>query len=148
MFTPIGTVENSVNEKFDRGWGDVVSDIMINEELVPGLKGLDTFSHIIVITQLHEADFAVDKHLLRKPQGRTDMPMVGIFAQRAKNRPNPIGITAVELLRVEGNTVRVIGLDAINGTPVLDIKPYYPQYDQRVDAKVPGWVDRLMGEYF
>lgn len=76
------------------------------------------------------------------------MPAVGIFAQRAKDRPNPIGITAVRILAVTGNAVTVRGLDAIDGTPVLDLKPYYPAYDLVVDASVPEWVTRLMEGYF
>ena len=76
------------------------------------------------------------------------MPELGIFAQRAKHRPNPIGVTAVRLLGVDGNVLRVRGLDAIDGTPVLDIKPYFPRFDAPGDACVPEWVERLMAEYF
>lgn len=76
------------------------------------------------------------------------MPLVGIFAQRAKDRPNPIGITAVSLLSVTSDSVFVRGLDAIDGTPVLDLKPYYPQYDCMDGAIVPEWVVRLMEGYF
>jgi tRNA (Thr-GGU) A37 N-methylase len=75
------------------------------------------------------------------------MPEVGIFAQRAKHRPNSIGVTAVELVTVEGNVVIVRGLDAIDGTPVLDVKPYIPVFDRR-EAETPGWVDELMKDYF
>ena len=75
------------------------------------------------------------------------MPLVGIFAQRGKDRPNQIGMTAVEVLSVSDDALVVRGLDAIDGTPVLDIKPYYPMYDRR-DARVPEWVDRLMDGYF
>ena len=76
------------------------------------------------------------------------MPEVGIFAQRAKHRPNPIGITAVELVTREGNVLKVRGLDAIDGTPVLDIKPYYPAFDLIEKPEVPEWVKRLMLDYF
>ena len=72
---------------------------------------------------------------------------MGIFAQRGKDRPNRIGMTAVEILSVTEDSLTVRGLDAVDGTPVLDIKPYYPAYDQR-DARVPEWVDRLMQHYF
>ena len=76
------------------------------------------------------------------------MPLVGIFAQRAKDRPNPIGITAVPLLEVVEDSILVRGLDAIDGTPVLDIKPYFPQYDL-VDAQsITEWAGRLMNGYF
>ncbi len=76
------------------------------------------------------------------------MPEVGIFSQRAKHRPNPIGVTAVPIIRIQKNELVVRGLDAINDTPVLDIKPYFPIVDSRVGVKVPEWVDRLMAGYF
>ena len=76
------------------------------------------------------------------------MPEVGIFAQRAKDRPNPLGITAVSIVRVESGALVVRGLDAIDGTPVVDVKPYYSVYDRVDNATVPDWVDRLMAGYF
>jgi tRNA (Thr-GGU) A37 N-methylase len=76
------------------------------------------------------------------------MPELGIFAQRAKHRPNPIGITAVELIGIAGNVVKVKGLDAIDGTPVLDLKPYVPVFDRRDRAIIPEWMKRLMEGYF
>jgi tRNA (Thr-GGU) A37 N-methylase len=76
------------------------------------------------------------------------MPEIGIFAQRAKHRPNPIGLTAVRLLSVAGNVLTVRGLDAIDGSPVLDIKPYFPAFDRVDDANAPEWVGRLMEGYF
>ena len=88
-----------------------------------------------------------EKHLQRRPQNRDDMPLVGIFSQRGKDRPNRIGMTAVEIVSVAEDTLVVKGLDAIDGTPVLDIKPYYPAYDKKA-ASVPEWVDRLMAHYF
>ena len=75
------------------------------------------------------------------------MPKVGIFSQRTKDRPNTIGMTSVAILSVDETSLTVQGLDAIDGTPVLDIKPYYPVYDKK-DASVPEWVDRLMEHYF
>jgi tRNA (Thr-GGU) A37 N-methylase len=74
--------------------------------------------------------------------------MVGIFAQRAKDRPNPIGVSCVRIISVTADTIRVKGLDAIDGTPVLDIKPYFPQYDAPGEVENPAWVDRLMNGYF
>lgn len=109
---------------------------------------MDDFSHVIIIYHLNEAKFIAEKHLVRRPQGRQDMPNIGIFSQRAKDRPNAIGITAVKLLSVHKNTVKIQGLDAIDGTPVLDIKPYYPQYDLKTDAITPEWVNILMKNYF
>lgn len=83
----------------------------------------------------------------RRPQNREDMPMVGIFSQRGKDRPNKIGMTSVQIISVNDESLVIKGLDAIDGTPVLDIKPYYPVYDRK-DANVPQWVGRLMEHYF
>lgn len=137
MFEPIGVVKTKVVEKVDHSWGEVVSHIIIDESLANGLKGLENFSHIIVIYHLHEAKFIKEKHLVRRPQGREDMPNVGIFAQIGKNRQNHIGITAVKIISVTENIIKVQGLDAIDNTPVLEIKPYYPQYDMHESAVVP-----------
>lgn len=147
-FESIGTVLNHVEEKKDTGWGADISEIVLDEALSQGLTGLCDFSHVLVVCYLDKAHFELSRHLIRRPQGRDDMPMVGIFAQRAKDRPNPIGITACELLGVSGNVVTVRGLDAIDGTPVLDLKPYFPMYDCREDAVIPEWVPRLMEYYF
>ena len=148
MFDPVGFVESAAVEKKDHCWGELISHIVINEDLSDGLRGLENFSHIIVVYHLNEANFEKEKHLVRRPQGRNDMPMVGIFSQRAKDRPNPIGITAVKLISIKENVIEVQGLDAIDRTPILDIKPYYPQYDLKENATVPEWVDILMENYF
>ncbi len=145
---PIGTVRSPVREAVDERWGDVVSEIELRESLAAGLRGLDAFSHVLVVFLMHQAGFDPATDLVRRPRGRADMPEAGIFAQRARHRPNPIGITAVRLLGVDGNRVRVQGLDAVDGTPVLDIKPYYPGFDRVDDAVTPEWVDRLMEGYF
>jgi len=147
-FHPIGVVRTSVTEAVDEGWGTVVSEVHLDSAYEKGLQGLERFSHAVIVTWLHLADFDPQKHLLRRPQGRADMPEVGIFAQRARHRPNPIGITAVEVLGVDGSVLRVRGLDAIDGTPVLDVRPYFSAYDRIASPKVPDWVGRLMEGYF
>ena len=146
--TSVGTVSNEVKTRVDENWGSVVSRINIDPKLKNGLRGLDTFSHAIIITHLHEAAFDARRDLVRRPRGLATMPEVGIFAQRAKDRPNPIGITAVRIVNVGEDFVEVEGLDAVDGTPVIDIKPYYPQYDLVTNARVPEWVNRLMADYF
>lgn len=146
--TPIARVSSPVTDQTDGGWGDVTSRIEMVPGFEAGIAGLEQFSHLVVITFLHQASFESARHLVRRPRGLPSMPAVGIFAQRAKDRPNPIGITAVRILAVTGNAVTVRGLDAIDGTPVLDLKPYYPAYDLVVDASVPEWVTRLMEGYF
>lgn len=147
IMKPIGYVKNDVENKKDISWGNDVSTIILNEEYHGGLKGLEEFSHVTVIYYLDKAKFDRDKHLQRRPQNRDDMPLVGIFSQRGKDRPNQIGMTSVQIVSVSDNELTVKGLDAIDGTPILDIKPYYPVYDQKA-AKVPEWVQRLMEHYF
>lgn len=144
---PIGYVKNDVQEKKDISWGEDVSNIILEEEYHNGLKGFEEFSHAIILYYLDKAEYIREKHLQRHPQNRQDMPLVGIFSQRGKDRPNKIGMTSVEIVAVSDSTLTVRGLDAISGTPVLDIKPYYPVYDKK-DATTPEWVDRLMENYF
>jgi len=87
----IGTITSPVTDAVDEKWGEVISEIHLDESLAPGLKGLEDFSHIIVIFYMHKSSFDKRTDLIRHPQGRKDMPETGIFAQRAKHRPNPIG---------------------------------------------------------
>lgn len=145
---PIGIVKSPVKEGVDKGWGKVISELLIDKQYANGLSGIDSFSHVIVIFEMHKSSWNPSTDLVRRPQGRADMPLIGIFAQRAKHRPNPIGITAVKLIGVQGNVLTVKGLDAIDGTPILDVKPYFPRYDRVPDSTFPEWVDRLMSAYF
>lgn len=146
---PIGVVRSPITEGVDLGWGAVESEIHLRPSLAEGLRGLADFSHALVIFLMHTAPaFNPATDLVRRPRGQADMPELGIFAQRAKHRPNPIGLTAVRVLAVDGPVVRVRGLDAIDGSPVLDLKPYFPVFDQAAAAATPEWVDRLMQGYF
>ena len=146
-FVIIGEVKSPITEAVDMNWGDVVSEIILKPEYTPGLLGLGDFSHAIILTYLHEAKYDPDLHLRRHPQERKDMPLVGIFAQRARHRPNRIGVTASKILEVTNNSLKVLALDAINGTPVVDVKPYVPFYDTR-DAYIPEWMNKMMKDYF
>jgi tRNA (adenine37-N6)-methyltransferase len=132
----------------DRGWAEVISEVVLDEPLKDGLDGIEEFTHVLILFWMHRAAEAEPVRMRRRPQGRPDMPEVGIFAQRARHRPNPIGVTAVKLLRREGKRLIVQGLDAINGTPVVDVKPYVPAFDAAESVRVPGWVPRLMEHYF
>jgi tRNA-Thr(GGU) m(6)t(6)A37 methyltransferase TsaA len=145
---PIGFVRNDVTEPRDADWGGVVSEIRLDTSLADGLLELQHFSHAVVVFLMHEAHFDSAAHLTRHPRDRTDLPLVGIFAQRARHRPNPIGITTVRIERVERGTLVVRGLDAIDGSPVLDIKPHVPLFDAPPRPRVPEWMDRLMAGYF
>ena len=147
VMQPIGYVYNSVKNRKDVSWGQELSVIELDEEYHTGLSGLSDFSHATVIYYLDKAFYDREKHLQRRPQNREDMPLIGIFAQRGKARPNRIGMTSVQIVAVDDKSLTVKGLDAIDGTAVLDIKPYYPVYDKK-EATVPEWVDRLMEHYF
>jgi tRNA-Thr(GGU) m(6)t(6)A37 methyltransferase TsaA len=107
------------------------------------LDGLENNSHVVVIFWLDRVDEERRKILKLHPKGREDLPLVGVFATRSPARPNPIGIRAVKILNREGNTLDVLGLDALNGTPVLDLKPYSLKHDFVENAKVPNWVKRF-----
>ncbi|HXZ85113.1 MAG TPA: tRNA (N6-threonylcarbamoyladenosine(37)-N6)-methyltransferase TrmO [Myxococcota bacterium] len=148
VLRPIGFVRSPASDKVDERWGEVEAKIELLPEYRAGLRGLAEFSHVLVIAYLHGASFDPARHLVRRPRGQADMPELGIFAQRAKDRPNPLGVTVVELLAVEPDGLRVRGLDAIDGTPIVDLKPYFPDFDSALNARVPEWVGRLMRGYF
>lgn len=120
--TPIGTVCNEIKTPIVQGWGKVVSDLVLNERYTEALDGIDDYSHVVVIFWMDQA--GPPKSLKGHVQSREDLPVAGLFARRGPSRPNPIGITAVPVLRREKNVLRVQGVDAMDGTPVLDIKPY------------------------
>ena len=123
------------------GWKDGVTYIVINKKYEQGLNGIEDYSHVIVVYWM---DKEAECHLKHHPQGRTDVPYVGIFACRCPQRPNPIAISTVKLVAKKGNIIKVKGLDILDGSPILDIKPYTPQYDQVLKAKVPAWVNKLV----
>jgi tRNA-Thr(GGU) m(6)t(6)A37 methyltransferase TsaA len=138
-WVPIGWVVNAIpfgTESVD--WKQVRSQIRIESQYVEGLYGLDPFSHIYVIFLLEDGEMRLRVH----PCRRDDLPEVGLFASRSPHRPNPLGLTLVRLLSVEGNILHVHGLDAFDGTEVLDIKPFQlkrlPQ-----ELKMPAWTDLL-----
>lgn len=145
---PIGVVRSPRTEAGDQRWGRVTAEIHLKPGFARGLRGLRQFSHALIVFWMHQASFQPNRDLVRRPRGRRDLPLTGIFAQRARHRPNPIGITAVRIVEVTRRIVKVRGLDAIDGTPVLDVKPYVPAFDCRPDARVPGWMDALTRGYF
>ena len=97
---PIGYVSSSIIERMDENWGETKSKIILKSEYIGALLGLEKFSHAIIVTYLHQACYEKEKHLQRRPRNLETMPKVGIFSQRAKDRPNPIGITTVEIISV------------------------------------------------
>lgn len=145
---PIARVKCSRTEPEDDGWDDETSAI----ELLPpfderSLAGLGEFSHCLVVFLFHEATWDGTR-VSRRPRGNPDWPEVGIFAQRAKDRPNRLGVTVCRILGVEGSSIRVEGLDAIDGTPVVDIKPWMSEFGTRGEVRQPRWATELMQDYW
>ena len=142
---PIGAVRNVVKQPPGGGypWEHIVSEIVVDESLSMALDGLDGFSHIIVLYWMHKIADRGQPQLKIHPRGNPGLPLTGLFATRTPHRPNPIGKVTVRLLERSGNTLRVEGLDAIDGTPVIDIKPYIPRYDAATDARVPSWISKI-----
>ena len=122
-----------------------ISQIALRDELADALYGIDGFSHLFVLFWLHEISDEQRKTLKVHPRGRKDLPLLGVFATRTMLRPNPIGLTLVELVKVEGTVLTVRGLDAFDGTPVLDVKPF-DSWDMAKDARVPSWWTELEKE--
>jgi tRNA-Thr(GGU) m(6)t(6)A37 methyltransferase TsaA len=146
---PIGTVVGGRTEPIDDDWGDSTSSIVLDVRFAEdALAGLSDFSHVDVIFFFHLVGEDKIQPGARRPRGREDWPMVGVFAQRNKARPNRLGATTCRLLSVEGRTLQVQGLDAIDGTPVLDIKPYVTGYAPREQVREPEWVKELMRDYW
>ena len=121
------------------------SEIIINPQLSEALEGITGFSHYFVLFWLSEITVEQQAMMKVHPRGRMDMPLLGVYATRTNLRPNPIGLTLVELLKVENNVLTVRGLDAFNGTPILDIKPF-DSWDIAKDAKMPEWWLKLEDE--
>jgi len=141
---PIGFVKTKAVGKKVRDRSNV-SEIILRQDLAEALDGIEDFSHLFVIFWMHEIPKEERRTMKVHPRGRMDMPLLGIFATRTPHRPNPIGLTLVELLKVEGNVVTVRGLDAFDGTPILDIKPF-DYWEMVEDARVPEWWMRLKKE--
>lgn len=139
---PIGVVRNNIAQPWPDGWAHVRSDIILREELSPMLDGIDGYSHIIVVFAFHRVPDQERKERVR-PGGDERIPDQGVLATRSQLRPNPIGVAVVPLLKRRKNILRVEGLDAIDGTPVLDVKPYFPNYDAVPDAGIPDWAREL-----
>lgn len=148
--TPIGQIRSSRKEAIDDFWGAVEATITLdNSRFGPeALYGLADFSHVEVLFLMDRVDPAKVETGARHPRERQDWPLVGIFAQRGKGRPNRLGLSRAEILRVEGLRLTVRGLDAIDGTPVLDLKPWMAEFAPRGNTRQPTWVGELMADYY
>ena len=137
---PIGVVRNSVAEPRPDGWSEIRSDLIFRDDLMDALDGIETYSHIIVVFYCHEVPEEERAIVRLPPRGDTSLPEQGVLATRSQLRPGALGVSVVPLLRRRRNILRVLGLDAINGTPLLDVKPYIAHYDSIPAATVPDWV--------
>ncbi len=137
---PIGVAHNDVKAPRFGKFADVVTEIVLDGKLSEALDGIEDYSHVVIVYWMHNVKRQVVTH---RPQGNPNVPVVGIFSCRCPERPNPIAITTVRLLEHKGNVIKVRGLDVIDGTPIIDIKPYWPQYDRAENAIVPEWIGKL-----
>ena len=134
QYRAIGVVRNRVRQPKTQGWEDVRSDIILRDGFAEALEGIEGFSHVIVVFQLNR--IPENERRLTVPVGKEGIER-GVLATRSQVRPNPIGVSVVPVLHRRKGVVRVSGLDALDGTPVLDIKPYLPEYDSVPAARIP-----------
>ncbi|GAB0155182.1 SAM-dependent methyltransferase [Chryseobacterium sp. Alg-005] len=146
--SPIGFVRNSRSKPIDDDWNEIISEIELAEDIPDeALSGLSDFSHLEIIFYFNLVN--PEKIVFSGyPRGNTEYPKMGIFGQRKKDRPNQIGLTTVELLKCENRKITVKHLDAINGTPILDIKPVFREFQVKSEIKQPDWVGDLMKNYW
>jgi tRNA (Thr-GGU) A37 N-methylase len=146
----IGHVVGGRKQPIDDDWDAIESTITLDPKQfkADATASLGDFSHIEVVFHFHQVPDAEINSGARHPRGRKDWPLVGIFAQRGKGRPNRIGVTACRLLSADGLSLRVKGLDAIDGTPVLDIKPVMKGFLPRGEIREPAWAKKLMDGYW
>lgn len=147
---PVGVVRSTRSEPEDDRWdaerGRVELDpAQFSSEALVGLAG---FSHVEIVFFLDRVDPGTVEKGSRHPRNNANWPKVGIFAQRGKNRPNQIGITICKIVSVEGLSVHVEGLDAIDGSPVLDLKPWVAEFGPRGAVRQPQWISELMRGYW
>jgi tRNA-Thr(GGU) m(6)t(6)A37 methyltransferase TsaA len=142
MLKPIGIVRNELKQPIPKhDWGKVVSEIVVDPNLTEALDNLDEFSHLVVLFWMQRRPSSPPPTKVH-PMANREIPRKGVFATRSPNRPNPVGKTTVRLLQRRGNILRVEGLDAIDETPVIDIKPYVPGYDSAANARAPQWITK------
>ncbi len=149
--TPVGYVVGGRRQPIDDQWGQVEAVISLDTARFgeDAVAGLDAFSHLVVVFQFHLVDESTVQSGARHPRGNPDWPAVGMFAQRAKMRPNRLGVSSCRLLGADGLELRVRGLDAVDGTPVLDVKPYMREFEPPPsEVRQPAWASELMVQYW
>lgn len=150
VITPVGQVCGGRGEPIDDDWGDSEAAIELDAARYSGeaLKGLEQFSHVEVVYLFDRVSPDKIETSARHPRGRQDWPLIGIFAQRGKNRPNRLGVSVCEVVAVDGTRLMVRGLDAIDGTPVIDIKPVMSGFQPRGTLREPEWAREIMAQYW
>jgi tRNA (adenine37-N6)-methyltransferase len=145
---PLAWVRNSRIKPQDDHWGDIVSEIVLDDEMPDSVfLEISSFSHLEIIYYFDKVPEG-NMSFSRKPRGNPAYPQVGIFAQRNKDRPNRIGLCTVELMWHRGRTLGVKMLDAIDGTPILDIKPVFREFREKKEIRQPEWVTDLLKDYY
>jgi len=146
--SPIAYAKNSRTSPIDDNWSRLTTEITLAQDVpTESLRGIENFSHLEVVYLFH----AIEPNRfewISYPRGNTAYPLTGIFAQRKKERPNRIGLCIVELLKVEEKTLTVKYFDGIDGTPVIDIKPVFKEFQPNAEIKQPDWVSDLMKNYW
>lgn len=145
---PVAFVKNSRSGLSDDYWGSIVSEIELAPHIpAEAFNGIEEFSHLEIIFHFDQSakkDIVFSGH----PRGNPAWPVTGIFAMRKKDRPNALGLTVAELVKREGNKIWVKYLDAIDGTPVIDIKPVMKEFLPAGDIRQPAWSSELMQQYW
>lgn len=150
IFRPIGYVRGGRREATKDGWGNNRSRIELDAALFKpdALFGIEDLSHIEVLFYFHLHTDEPTEFGARHPRDRTDWPVVGIFAQRGRMRPNRLGLSTCRVVKVEGIAIEVEGLDAVDGTPILDIKPVWKGNEPRGEIREPTWASEIMSKYW
>lgn len=146
---PIAFVNNNRIDIEDDNWGSIISTIELTENMnESSLAGINEFSHLEIIFYFDKVSDEKIQYEARHPRNKKEYPKVGIFAQRGKNRPNKLGVTIVELVELKERKMLVKGLDAINGTPIIDIKPVMKEFLPKGELRQPEWSVSLMDKYW
>jgi len=124
-----------------------ISELIIFEEFSDCLAGIEEFSHVVVLYWSHMAEEQGRRIRKVHPAGQEDLPLVGVFSTRSPVRPNPICVSTVELCGREGNILRVKGLDAVDGSPIIDLKPHHPFFDAPQGVRLAEWMNTLMRRF-
>jgi len=146
----IGSVHSTRKTVEDDNWNaeKVYIELDAKQFSAEALAGLNDFSHVEILFHMNQIDPQKIEKSARHPRNNKEWPAVGIFAQRGKSRPNQIGLTACRILKIDGIKLYLEGLDAVDGSPVLDIKPWVREFAPRGEVFQPRWISELMTQYW